>query len=249
MDRLLTIFITAVFLLTGFGANAQRNEFNSLTVGLKVRPIIPSGLLRTATAEVTGNAADENEFLRLSVDQKLGYSFGLLVRKNFTRRFAMETGVTYVRRGFDVAVTDLDSNRTDEVDFGLTSYEIPVMALVYIRLGEQFYMNTSLGLSLDIGARSVANKPESNIYDHFTAIRQFNGGVLANVGIEWRTEESGSFYLGATYHQPTGPIADTKVNYFRTSSASDASIETPLSGTYLTLDIRYYFHEPINGDR
>lgn len=218
-----------------------------MTVGLKFRPIIPSSILRTDRQQVTGNEADGNSYLRLTVDQRVGYSFGMLVRKNFTRRFAMETGVTYVRRGFDIEVTDLDSNRTDFQDFALTAYEIPVMALVYIRLGEEFYMNTSLGVSLDIGARSVANN--TTFYDHFTAIQKFNAAILGNVGVEWRTRDSGSLYLGLTYHQPTGPIADTKINYFRTSSVSDASIETPLNGTYLTLDLRYYFHETIEGKR
>lgn len=223
---------------------AQQNEYNFITAGIGFRPIIPSNLLQTSTMQVSGSPEEGNEYLRLTVDQKLGYSFGMVVRKNFTERFAMETGVNFVRRGFDVEVRDVEFEQTDSVDFGISSYEIPVMALVYIRLGEQLYMNVALGLSLDIGARSVANNTRA--FDHFTAIRKYNAGVIANVGVEYRTEESGTFYLGATYHQPTGPIADTKVNYFRNSSGSDANLETPLNGSYLTLDLRYYFHE---GDR
>lgn len=227
------------------GVSAQPNEYNFITAGLTFKPIIPSNLLQTATVQVSGNEVDENEYLRLTVDQRLGYSFGMVVRKNFTQRFAMETGVNFVRRGFDVEVLDREFDVSDTVDFGISSYEIPVMALVYIRLGEQLYMNTALGLSLDIGARSVANNTRS--FDHFTAIRKFNAGVIANLGVEWRTEKSGTFYIGATYHQPTGPIADTKINYFREAHASDASLETPLNGTYLTLDLRYYFHEGDKG--
>lgn len=229
------------FLFGAADALAQRDQYNFMTAGLTFRPIIPSNLLQTASIQVTGNVEDENEYLRLRVDQRLGYSFGMVVRKNFTQRFAMETGVNFVRRGFDVEVTDLDSSYTSGVDFGISSYEIPLMALVYIRLGEEVFMNTALGLAMVIGARSVANNNED--FDHFTAIRKFNGGVLANIGVEWRTRKMGTFYLGATYHQPTGPIADSKVNYFRISSVSDASIETPLNGTYLTIDLRYYFGE------
>lgn len=241
------IFAIAV-LFCAFGeVRAQQNEYNFTTAGLTIRPIIPSDFLQTATIQVTGNAADENEYLRLTLEQRVGYSFGMVVRKNFTQRFAMETGVNYVNRGYDVSVTDLDSSQTDAVDFNIASYEIPVMAIVYIRLGEQLYMNTALGLSLDIGARAVANN--TRFFDHFTAIRKLNAGVIANLGVEWRTEFSGTIYVGATYHQPTGPIADTKINYFRTSSGSDASIETPLNGTYLTLDLRYYFHESLDGKR
>lgn len=241
MDKLIFIGIAFVLLLGSADVKAQRDQYNFMTAGLTFRPIIPSNLLQTASIQVTGNVADENEYLRLTVDQRLGYSFGMVVRKNFTQRFAMETGVNFLRRGFDVEVTDLDSNITSGVDFAISSYEIPLMALVYIRLGEEVYMNTALGLAMVIGARSVANNNQE--FDHFTAIRKFNGGVLANIGVEWRTEKMGSFYLGATYHQPTGPIADTKINYFRQSGVSDANIETPLNGTYLTIDVRYYFGE------
>lgn len=218
-----------------------------MTVGLKFRPLIPSQLLRTANQTVTGNEQDGNGFLRMSVDQKLGYSFGMTVRKNFSQRFAIETGVNFLRRGYDVAVTDLDSNLTEAVDFGISAYEIPLSALVYIRLGEQLHMNTALGFSLDIGARSVANNTRT--FDQFTAIRKFNGGIVANVGLEWRTKKTGSMYVGATYHLPTGPIADTKINYYRTGGNSDGSLETPLDGSYLTLDLRYYFHESIDGKK
>lgn len=234
-------------LLMGMSAQAQPNEFSFMTVGLKFRPLIPSSLLRTANQTLTGNEVDENEFLRMSVDQKLGYSFGLTVRKNFSKRFAIETGVNFLRRGYNVSVTDLDSSLTEEVDFGISAYEVPLTALVYIRLGEQLYMNTALGFSLDIGARSVANNTRS--FDQFTAIRKFNGGVVANIGLEWRTKKSGSIYLGANYHLPTGPIADTKVNYYRTAGYSDASLTTSLNGSYLTLDLRYYFHESIDGKK
>ncbi len=223
------------------GLSAQQNDYNFITAGLTFRPIIPSNLLQTSTMQVSGNEEDGNEYLRLTVDQRLGYSFGMVVRKNFTRRFAIETGVNFVRRSFDVIVLDREHNNTDSVDFGISSYEVPLMALVYIRLGEQLYMNTALGVSLDIGARSVANNNRS--FDHFTAIRKIYGGIIANLGVEWRSEKSGTFYIGATYHQPTGPIADTKINYFRQTSFSDASLETPLNGSYLTLDLRYYFHE------
>jgi len=224
---------------------AQRGEYTFMTAGLHVRPIIPSDLLRTASVEVSGTPGTANEYLQLTVNQRTGYSFGMIVRQNFTKRFAIESGINFVRRNFGIEVLDKDSGITDNQTFGLSGYEIPLVALVFIRLGDQLYMNTSMGASLDFGARSVANG--TTRFDHYTAIRKTNAAAIANVGFEWRTKENGSIYLGATYHQPFGPIADTQINYFRTSLYSDARIVTPLAGTYLTIDLRYYFHESADG--
>lgn len=232
-------------LLSGKALIAQDNPYSFWSAGLQFRPIIPSNLLQTSTIELRGNEADGNEYLQMVINQRLGYSFGMVIRKNFTQRFAIESGVNYVRRSYQLDVTDTDSMITSGVDFGLSHYEIPLTAVVYIRLGEDLYMNTALGLSLDIAARSIVNG--TPYFDNFTAIRKLSGAALANVGVEYRTKDSGSFYVGATYHQNMWPIADTKVNHFRDSGASDADLQTPLSGTYLTLDLRYYFSEGSDG--
>jgi len=194
---------------------------------------------------LNGSPGTSNEYLRLIVNQRTGYSFGMIVRQNFTKRFAIETGINFVRRNFGIEVLDKDSGFTSTQTFGLSGYEVPLVALVFIRLGDQLYMNTSLGASLDFGARSVANGTVK--FDHYTAIRKTNAAAIANVGFEWRTKENGSIYIGATYHQPFGPIADTQINYFRSTTFSDARIVTQLAGTYLTLDLRYYFHESAEG--
>ena len=241
---LIAVFFVAIL---GVEVTTAQSDYNFYTAGLSFRPIIPSNLLQTATIEVSGSTGETNENLRMTIDQNLGFSFGMVIRKNFTQRFAMETGVNFVRRGYDISVVDRETGTESAQDFGLSGYEVPLMALVYIRLGDQLYMNTSLGLSLDIMARAVVNGTE--YFDHFTAIRKINGGVVANVGVEYRTKDSGTIYLGATYHQPTGPIGDSKINYFFDSSGSEASLETPLNGTYLTADLRYFFNENNDGRR
>lgn len=229
------------FVLFSLAVQGQEDRYKFWMAGLQVRPIIPSNLLQTSTIELSGNPDEGNEYLRMVINQRMGYSFGMVVRKNFTQRFAMETGVNYVRRNYTVEATDRDSSITTSLDYSLAGYEVPLTAIVYIRLAEQVYMNTALGVAVDIMARSVTSS--ERYFDHYTAIRKVNGAVVANLGVEWRTNNSGTFYIGATYHQPTGPIGDTKINYFRTTSVTDASLETPLNGTYLTLDLRYYFHE------
>ncbi len=226
--------------------HAQVNDYNFWMAGLHFRPLIPTNVPQRTTIEVSGTPGEANEFMRVAINPQFGYSFGMIVRKNFTQRFAIETGINYVRRFYQVDVTDVDSAVTSSVDFGLTGYEIPLVALVYIRLGEDFYMNTSLGVSVDFMARSIANG--TRYFDNFTAIRKVSGAALANVGVEYRSRNSGTFYVGVTYHQSAWPIADTKINYFR-GSFQDASVETPLDGTYFTLDLRYYFNEQVGRRR
>jgi hypothetical protein len=237
--RLILIILCAVLSVSAWAQ--QEDKYKFWTAGLHVRPLIPSNFLQTSTIEVRGNPDDGNEYMRMVIDQRMGFSFGMVVRKNFTQRFAMETGVNYVRRNYTVSATDLDSSITTALDYSLAGYEVPLMALVYIRLAEQVYMNTALGVAVDIMARSVTSS--ERYFDHYTAIRKVNGAVVANLGVEYRTVNSGTIYIGATYHQPTGPIGDTKINYFRETQFVDSSLETPLNGTYLTLDLRYYFHE------
>jgi len=239
--------ITRLLLLIGLSLNgfAQKSDDVFMTAGLHFRPIIPSELLRTSSIEVNGTTGEANEYLRLTVNQRTGYSFGMIVRQNFSKRFAVESGINFVRRNFGLEVLDKDSGFVDTQTFGLSGYEVPLVAMVFIRLGDQLYMNTSMGASFDIGARGVANGTAK--IDHYTAVKKSNVAAIANVGFEWRTKKDGSIYIGATYHQPFGSIADTKINYFRNPSFSDASIETPLAGTYLTIDLRYYFHESAEG--
>jgi hypothetical protein len=65
--------------------------------------------------------------------------------------------------------------------------------------------------------------------------------VIANLGWELRTEHAGYFYLGASYHNPFSDIYLTRMEY--ENSSTHEVVEVPLSGTYFTLDLRYFFPE------
>ena len=54
-------------------------------------------------------------------------------------------------------------------------------------------------------------------------------------------KDNGYWYVGASYHRPFGPIAVTESTYNR--NGKPATVEWDVSGIYLTLDIRYFFHE------
>jgi hypothetical protein len=128
--------------------------------------------------------------------------------------------------------------------FRIIGYELPLMALVFIPLSKKFYMNAAVGIQVTAYPSDV----QTNVQTGDTAFISFssrtsliNGGGIANLGWEYRTENSGYIYLGATYHLPFKYIYDTAVK--REKQGTDAFVFGKLNGSYLTLDIRYLFPE------
>lgn len=90
----------------------------------------------------------------------------------------------------------------------------------------QRFKHSSLRLGFD-------GKPGTDGFIH--------GGAIANLGFEYRTKKSGFFYLGGTYHLPFADVYRSKFQYLEDNYASDAQ-EIQLNGSYLTFDVRYFFH-------
>ncbi len=101
-------------------------------------------------------------------------------------------------------------------------------------------MNASLGIAADMFASNIAT---SGYYFQTYSLRKsvINPGVIANIGWEYRTEKSGYFYLGASYHNPFSAIYLSRLEYDYNNK--DEIVETSLLGTYFTLDLRYFFQE------
>lgn len=212
-----------------------------LTVGLQVKPIIPTDI------SDAGPIVLENAPFRATFAPALGYGYGMVIRNGFNKSLSYEVGINYVKRKFSMLCEDLDSGITDKSDFGLVSYEIPNQFLVYIQLGDRLYMNTAGGISFNAYASAVASKGQNNRFQQQSLLNTgfISFSAIANVGFEYRTPKSGFFYIGASFNKPFKPVTRTTVNYER-SSFEKYSMETKLSGTYLTLDLRYFFHsQPI----
>ena len=56
----------------------------------------------------------------------LGYSFGGLIRTSFSKRFALETGLFFNQRNFNLSMSVLDSGITAQNQLTFISYEIPI---------------------------------------------------------------------------------------------------------------------------
>ncbi|REJ83983.1 MAG: hypothetical protein DWQ44_05840 [Bacteroidetes bacterium] len=230
------MFLKRAFLLLAvclFFFTESKAQKNVTTVGIQYKPIFPVSFLGTGSE--TGIDRDVTFITGL----KSGFSGGMTIRRGLSDLVGLESGINYVKRKYNLEIVD-GSNNIDR-DFRIIGYEIPVSFLVYIRLGEFLYMNAAMGSGIDMFASAV-QVLDTNYNQVSFRNRVVQPAIHANLGWEWRTEKSGYIYLGFTYHRPFEFIYLNKTEYRR--STTDVYFnERKLNGSYLTLDLRYYFHE------
>ncbi len=207
------------------------------TLGMQLKPVVALEIFDPLSTA-------EDDHLTASVELKGGFAFGMTVRVGLTNSISLETGLGQIQRNYDFRIAN-DTSLYDETGrVRYTGYEVPLTGLVYIRLGERTWMNTALGVSIDFypsDARAVIKEGDIYLFRRNWA----QAGVLGNVGVEYRSYKSGIFYIGATYHRPFNDmaLADLTWRYFGPPATKTATVRTALSGSYLTVDLRYYFHE------
>lgn len=207
------------------------------TFGFQIKPIIPVDYFNAGPQTVS------DSLVEINITPKTGFSFGILIRHNFSKLFALETGISSVRRNYDVTATGLTNSRSDQTDFGFVGYQVPIQGLIYIQLSEKIFMNTTAGVGLDMYPSSIKSMGEKAILGNLT-YRQFwiNYSLLANLGFEYRTEEKGVFYIGASFNRPFNPIAESNYTY-NYDGDNNTYLSNLLNGNYLTLDLRFFFPE------
>jgi hypothetical protein len=223
--------LLTVLALAPFTVIAQQGV---TTLGIQTKPVIPLGFFNPVVST-------EREHLTGRVSLTGGYAFGMSIRVGVTNTISFETGISQIQRNYRYALRNDTSGYADSAGFRYVGYEIPITALVYIRLGERMWMNAALGFSLDAYPSDVQKDvEEGRIFVFRSNWAQFS--TLANLGVEYRTERSGYFYLGASFHRPFGAIAVADLTYYGPTFLP-YMMRTELDGGYLTLDLRYYFHE------
>jgi hypothetical protein len=204
------------------------------TVGIQVKPVVPLSFFDPVVPLEKGA-------LRGHVTLTGGYAFGMSVRVGLTNTISLETGILQIQRNYRYALLNDTSGYADSAAFRYVGYEIPLTALANIRLGERMWMNAAIGFSLDAYPSDVQKDVErGRIYVYRNNWAQF--GALANLGVEYRSERSGYFYLGGSFHRPFGSIAVADLTYYG-PTFFPYTVRGELDGGYLTLDVRYYFHE------
>jgi hypothetical protein len=229
-----TLFLVLVFATF---AQAQKFEKGETIFGIELEGIIPTSLLGAGPLELGNDTID------VTVKSPSGYSFGMIIRHNFTKMFTLETGIHLVQRSYPVSIANTENAFQGKSSIGLQSYEIPIQWLLYIRLGEQFYMNTILGISLDFYPSDVTAAEYSYSY-YIQRDSWIKSSLLASVGFEYRTKESGYFYLGASLKSPFGNIGRFYLTYFYDDLISeDVTFSDEMNGSYFSVEFRYFFNK------
>ena len=210
-------------------------QSNITTVGIQFKPIISGELFNT------GPQTQKAGQIEFTIDPSTGYAFGMVIRKGFNDQFSLETGINYTRRNYDLSIAVDSTGFVGNSDFSYVIYEIPVLGLIYVRLGERTYLNNAFGVNLNF----LPSDWESfdTYFEHYSARTYWVIPALqANVGFEYRTRESGFFYAGFSFHRPFTEITRAGVLY-KEDNLPKETVYFDILGNYLTLDLRYFFHE------
>ena len=230
------IILFHIIFISIFSLNTIKAQERVVTFGVQVKPIIPLGFFDTGDQSESSNGVD------FTLSPKTGMSFGMVIRKGFTKSLSLETGINLVSRKYDLTINDADSNFKSNSSFKVSSYEIPLLGLVYVQINDKMFMNVAGGCSFDIYPTELRTVGPSFSND-LVRYEWINVSLLANVGWEYRTAKSGYFYLGASLHKPFSSIFREFIVYDGRGIGNEEAMEFDLSGNYFTIDIRYFFHE------
>ena len=228
MKNTIHCFASFAFVLTFHCASSQENTF---TAGFQYKPIFASEFFSTGIKSVLQNG------IGFSIAQQKGHSLGMILRRGINKQFSLEGGINLTKRNFSLAITDTTFTGTSH--FTSIGYEIPIQVLIFLRLSEKIYMNTSLGMSMDMYASGIATDDTAYFRHYSERHSVFQFAALANLGFEYRTKKIGYFYFGSSYHLPFSYSFTSNILYLPTQDI----VRIRLGGNYLTVDFRYYFHE------
>lgn len=237
----LQIQVLGLFILLGSGSLWAQKKV--LTVGIQYKPIFPSRFFNGGPLEI------ELGDLNAVATQRYGHNIGLPIRFGITNWFSAETGISFIQRNYRLNYTfeNDTTNHAEESSLKVVSYQIPIKAMFFIRLSERIYMNTAVGAAMILFPSDVEKRIEINGRENFLLEGRrgkngwFQGAFIADLGAEYRMDRKGIIYLGASYHLPFSHIMDIAMGY---QNEGDFLVGAgKLGGSFLTLDVRYYFPE------
>ncbi len=226
------------FFVTGIaiGQEERKKEKFPSYFGVQIRPIFPVKFIGDPHLTMT-----QNEFTS-TFQQKMGFSAGGVVRAGISKLFAIETGLNFTQRNFDLTMDVPDSNIHATNTLRFIEYDIPINGLVYIQLARSFYMNASLGGSItfkptDVGVLTIPGGKD--LFRHKGIVDSKIGFALnANIGFEYRTEKAGIFYLGGSARVPFSPLFIAAARY--ENQSYDNTIYGTVDGSFMALDFKYF---------
>ena len=231
-----------LFILFFYFAFNAKSQNSKTTFGIQYKPIIPAAYFNAADLSKSSSSYNFN------LNPKYSNSFGMIIRHQINKTFSIESGLNYTQRNFKLSITNSAINLDDLTTFGMRSYEFPIQLLTYVRTSEKWYLNIAFGISHNVLASDIFSYGEEKNYFFFqNTYRKSEGysALLANVGMEYRTESKGYYYFGTSLHRPWKAIGriypeyDDKTNIFN----EDEEFYFDMLGNFVTIDFRYFFAE------
>ena len=225
-------------MLISISCNGQFKRVPSY-FGFQYRPLIPMSFVGDRNLELNA------ENFTSSISQNPGYTFGGTVRTGISDLIAIETGINFTKRNFDIAMSVPDSNLLVNDAFSFIEYDIPLNCLIYIKMAKEWFANASLGIAVrykpsSIGRQINLQNAHTFIYTGYVQYKKKIGfDFNANIGFEYRTKNSGFFYLGGSVRVPFAPLFIIATQY--KNEGNEITSYGDFNGSYLALDLKYFF--------
>lgn len=236
------LILIAISCLTYAKGNNNTNTF-----GIQYKPIIPFAYFNSY------NTIEKSEDFLISVSNRYSNSFGMIIRHDINQTFSIESAINYNQKNYIINIKNQIINLNDKTSFGIRSYEVPLQLLTYVQVSKLWFLNVSFGSSYNIVASDVFSQGENteNFFQNTYRKNESHFALLANIGGEYRTLKKGNFYLGISLHRPWNEIArvypeyEDNINTFNNGNFEE-KIFIDLSGSFVTVDLRYFFKNKKN---
>jgi hypothetical protein len=227
------IAISFLFLLLAAIAISQKGV---TTFGFQYKPILPVEFLTIEKLNLTSSDFDA------TISQKFGNNFGAIIRWGFTKSLSLETGINYINRNYEMQTNIASTGTNSKGKFGIVGYEIPLQGLINVQINRNSFLNVATGISTNWIASNIASESEDDNFYQITYTKKMNLAYIANIGFEYRTDDKGYFYIGVSLTNPFYSIGLIDVIYDEYNQTRQ-TLTGKLSGSYISLDLRYFFNE------
>lgn len=234
--------IISIIFLSFLAAPTIYSQNQRVSAGIVFKPIIPAQIFRTNSIKQIDSASSF-----LEVKQKASYSFGMNIRKGMTKNWAMEGGIFFTKRRLSFEVLNKDNGLRFENNISVVSYEIPLQALLYVRLTDKLYTDASAGFTLNFLSTYEYDNENANTYTYMRRRAWVRPSLVAGWGLEWRTEEQGFFYIGMSFNQFLQDYYSVNTEPVNNSYTNDFLYR--VSANYFSLDFKYFFAEDHKNER
>ena len=107
---------------------SQNKDEKNRQVGFLVGSLVPINYFGVGPLEVSGNNSS------ISINNKLGYCFGMLLKTDYTKKISLETGIVFCERNFKLtgSSSNQSSSLRDTSSFGYINYSSPIKGIISV---------------------------------------------------------------------------------------------------------------------